>query len=55
MHSGHAPIVCSLIFLFVFFKITYTYTPPNPLWLEDKWGTQLFKEEVCDNCSCKEE
>ena len=32
-----------------------TYVPPNPLWLEDKWVTQLFKEEVCDNCGCKDE
>ena len=31
------------------------YIAPNPLWIEDKWATQLFKEEVCDNCGCKDE
>ena len=29
------------------------HTPPNSLWLEDKWATQIFKEEVCNNCGCK--
>lgn len=37
-------------------EIDKTYTPPNPLWLEDpKWATQIFKEDVCDNCGCKDE
>jgi hypothetical protein len=36
-------------------QVGKTYTPPNPLWLEDKWATKIFKEDVCNNCSCKEE
>lgn len=31
-------------------EVGKTYMPPNPLWLEDKWATQIFKEEVCNNC-----